>query len=95
VGRFQFIFLRNVMIYFSDRTKAEVVSRLLHQLEPGGCLIVGRSETLHGLGLGLSTVETSIYRKPDERRPEERRPDARRPDERSPDECKADVGGVA
>lgn len=64
LGRFQLIFLRNVMIYFDDATRLAVLNRVLGQLEPGGYLVIGRSESLHGLGLRLEGVEPAIYRKP-------------------------------
>ncbi len=64
VGRFDVIFLRNVLIYFQPETKREVIHRLLEKLRPGGHFIVGHSETLNGIAPGLQTVAASIYRKP-------------------------------
>ncbi|HYR25789.1 MAG TPA: protein-glutamate O-methyltransferase CheR, partial [Aquabacterium sp.] len=63
VGEFDVIFLRNVMIYFNEATKREVVERLLRQLKPGGWFIVGHSETLHGLSPHLTAVAPSVYRR--------------------------------
>jgi len=60
---FDLIFLRNVMIYFDERTKRAVVERLLHKLRPGGWFIVGHSETLHGLNAQLQPHAPSVYRK--------------------------------
>lgn len=64
VGEFDVIFLRNVMIYFQTETKRQVVARLQAKLRPGGFFVVGHSESLNGLSLGLETVAPSIYRKP-------------------------------
>jgi chemotaxis protein methyltransferase CheR len=63
IGEFEFIFLRNVMIYFDVPTKREVVARVLRHLRPGGYMIVGHAETLSGVTDGLQTVMPSIYRK--------------------------------
>ncbi|WP_349342691.1 protein-glutamate O-methyltransferase CheR [Marinobacter sp. MMG032] len=62
VGLFDVIFLRNVMIYFNAETKRQIVARLQSCLKPGGYLIIGHSETLHGFQSGLEAVLPSIYR---------------------------------
>ena len=61
VGRYDIIFLRNVLIYFSPEDKRAIVARLLQQLEPNGLLFVGHAESLHGLDLPISTVAPSVY----------------------------------
>ncbi|WP_088279359.1 protein-glutamate O-methyltransferase CheR [Ideonella sp. A 288] len=61
LGRFDFVFLRNVMIYFSDDTKRQVVARVVSTLAPGGCLCVGHSESLNHLTDALRTVAPSMY----------------------------------
>jgi chemotaxis protein methyltransferase CheR len=63
IGRFHVIFLRNVMIYFDNPTKRQVVSKLVSKLYPGGYLIIGHSESLNGLTDQLSVVQPTIYRK--------------------------------
>lgn len=63
VGKFDIIFLRNVLIYFDVETKEYVVSNLLRQLKPGGYLIVGHSESLNGVNNALTVISPSIYRK--------------------------------
>ncbi len=65
VGQFDVIFLRNVMIYFDNQTKSEVVRRLSKHLRPGGYFIVSHSESLNGISDELQLVKPSIYRKPD------------------------------
>lgn len=63
IGVFDVIFLRNVMIYFDQNTKREVVTRLAQHLRPGGWLIVGHAESLQGLHAQLQAVRPTIYRK--------------------------------
>jgi chemotaxis protein methyltransferase CheR len=64
VGSFDVIFLRNVMIYFNQETKRQVVARLLAQLRPGGHFLVGHSESLNEISDAVQPVAPSIYRKP-------------------------------
>ena len=61
IGEFEFVFLRNVMIYFDLATKRQVVARVLRHLRPGGYLIVGHAESLSGVTDGVKTVKPSIY----------------------------------
>ncbi len=64
VGKFHVIFLRNVMIYFDNDTKRQVVERLSQRLHPGGYFIVGHSESLNGLNERLKPIKPTIYRMP-------------------------------
>lgn len=64
LAEFDVIFLRNVMIYFDQNTKRQVVSRLLTLLRPGGYFFVGHSETLNGINEEVRLVQPSIYQKP-------------------------------
>jgi chemotaxis protein methyltransferase CheR len=63
VGEFELIFIRNAMIYFDMATKREVVARLVRQLKRGGYLVVGHSESMHGVNEELDMVVPSVYRK--------------------------------
>jgi len=63
LGKFDVIFCRNVMIYFSHQTQAQLIARLVACLEPGGYLFVGHSETLTGIQHDLWHVQPAIYRK--------------------------------
>lgn len=45
LGRFDVIFCRNVLIYFSAATKEDVLRRLAQALNPGGYLVLGAAET--------------------------------------------------
>lgn len=64
IGSFDVIFLRNVMIYFDLETKRRVVERIAAKLRPGGYLIVGHSESLHGFAGKLRLVRPTIYQMP-------------------------------
>ena len=61
-GLFDFIFCRNVMIYFDKETQEELVNRMAGFLSPGGYFFVGHSESLTGLPHKLSYVRPAIYR---------------------------------
>jgi chemotaxis protein methyltransferase CheR len=63
LGSFDIIFLRNVMIYFNDETKRQVVSRLLFPLKKSGYFLVGHSESLNDISNAVQPVAPSIYRK--------------------------------
>ncbi len=63
LGQFDVIFLRNVMIYFNDVTKRQVVARLLATLKPHGHLMIGHSESLHGITDAVEAVAPTVYRK--------------------------------
>lgn len=64
LGLFDVIFLRNVLIYFDDATKKQVVERLFTALKPGGYFFVSHSESLHRVTDQVLVVTPSIYRKP-------------------------------
>lgn len=46
LGRFDVIFCRNVLIYFAEATKRDILARLHQALNPGGYLFLGASESL-------------------------------------------------
>jgi chemotaxis protein methyltransferase CheR len=49
LGAFDIVFCRNVLIYFDQPTKADVLKRLARSLAPDGYLVLGASETVVGL----------------------------------------------
>lgn len=63
VGQFDVIFCRNVMIYFEQATRDHLVAGLVAQLQPGGHLFTGHSETLLRLPDTLQYVRPATYRK--------------------------------
>lgn len=49
LGKFDIIFCRNVLIYFSSDVKSKILNQFASALNPGGYLILGASESLTGL----------------------------------------------
>lgn len=47
-GPFDIVFLRNVIIYFSDTFKETLLNRMAHLIKPGGFMFLGASETVSG-----------------------------------------------
>ncbi|MEJ2609222.1 MAG: protein-glutamate O-methyltransferase CheR [Candidatus Thiodiazotropha sp.] len=47
MGRFDVIFCRNVLIYFSNELKKDIVERMANVLNPGGYLFLGSTESLN------------------------------------------------
>ncbi|WP_446809876.1 CheR family methyltransferase [Methylomonas sp. 2BW1-5-20] len=54
LGRFDLIFCRNVLIYFSDQVKRDILSRMADSLEPGGYLFLSSTEAMP---IGLNSFE--------------------------------------
>jgi len=63
-GPIDFIFCRNVMIYFDKPTQERLVNRYWELLEPGGLLFTGHSESLTGINHRFNYVQPTIYSKP-------------------------------
>lgn len=49
LGRFEVIFCRNVLIYFDQETKRDLLNRFCSVLCPGGHLVLGSTESVYGL----------------------------------------------
>lgn len=49
LGKFDVVFCRNVLIYFSAEVKKDILTRIHATLKPGGYLFLGASEALNGL----------------------------------------------
>lgn len=49
LGRFDIVFCRNVLIYFEQRTKIDVLERIGRVIDPEGYLVLGAAETVVGL----------------------------------------------
>jgi chemotaxis protein methyltransferase CheR len=49
MGRFDVIFCRNVLIYFSNDLKKDIVERMANALNPGGYLFLGSTESINQL----------------------------------------------
>lgn len=66
LGKFDLVFCRNVLIYFSGDLKRDILTRMHAALNPGGYLILGASESLNGLSHLYEMVQCHpgiIYRK--------------------------------
>ena len=65
VGRFDVVFLRNVLIYFDTPTKADILRRVRQVLAPDGYLFLGAAEMTMGIDDGWERLpggRSSIYR---------------------------------
>ncbi len=66
LGRFDLIFCRNVLIYFSAESRHDILRRMCQQLQPGGYLVVGASESLARHNDDLEMLRTEggvVYRR--------------------------------
>jgi chemotaxis protein methyltransferase CheR len=61
--KFDIIFFRNVLIYFSDKLKKEMMSKIKASLSPGGILFIGSSELFmdHDLNFSMAQHKNGIY----------------------------------
>ncbi|MEL7444935.1 MAG: CheR family methyltransferase [Pseudomonadota bacterium] len=60
---FNIIFLRNVLIYFDEKLKRQILRSVLSKLNSNGVLMLGHSETASLDDLGLELVAPTMYRK--------------------------------
>ena len=60
-GPMDFIFCRNVMIYFDNRVRVQLLGEFHRLLKPGGYLCVGHAESLAGMLGGFRAVRPSVY----------------------------------
>ncbi len=68
LGKFDIIFCRNVLIYFSADRKKDILQRMAQSLNKGGYLFLGASETISGYTDAFDLVRTphsTVYRKKD------------------------------
>ena len=59
--KFDFIFCRNVLIYFDRDSKQTVIEQLISALAPGGYLLVGPSEGVSDMLGALQRVSPLLY----------------------------------
>ena len=65
LGKFDVIFCRNVLIYFSQELKKDILKRMTQVLNPNGYLILGGSESISGYSDEFELVKWNsgvIYR---------------------------------
>ena len=63
-GRFDAVFIRNVMIYFDQASRERVLDHAFQVTRPGGLLVVGESESLLSVKHEFGYQKPSIFRKP-------------------------------
>jgi chemotaxis protein methyltransferase CheR len=64
--RFDFIFCANVLIYFNEKAKIQVVGDIFNSLNRGGYLLIGSSEMLHRISTAFKLVsipKATAYKK--------------------------------
>lgn len=61
--KFHVIFCRNVMIYFDQKTKNELVRKFYDHMESGGYLFIGQSESIDREAVKFRYVMPAVYRK--------------------------------
>lgn len=67
IGRADAIFCRNVLIYFDERARRQVIDTFYERLSPGGYLLLGHSESLLNSTTAFELVHLSsdmVYRRP-------------------------------
>ncbi len=57
------IFCRNVSIYFGERTRRQLVSKMVECTRPGGYLIFGHTEIIEVGDYRLKRIDNAVYRK--------------------------------
>ncbi|OGT19985.1 MAG: hypothetical protein A2V90_01830 [Gammaproteobacteria bacterium RBG_16_57_12] len=60
LGRFDIVFCRNVLIYFSHNLKKDILARIARSLQPGGYLLLGGSETISGYSSEFEMVRGKV-----------------------------------
>lgn len=63
-GPFDFIFCRNVLIYFNRPEQKRYVDKMIELLRPGGFLYLGHSEHSVSEGYNLKLCGQTVYQKP-------------------------------
>jgi len=63
-GRYRAIFCRNVLIYFSEARRDQLLEEFFQRLEKGGYLFLGHSEGIQSKSHAFEYVGPSTYRRP-------------------------------
>jgi chemotaxis protein methyltransferase CheR len=58
---FDLILCRNVLIYFDQQRRAQIIDRLLTHLRPGGFFFIGHSERLVGMSDRVINILPTVY----------------------------------
>lgn len=63
LGKFDIVFLRNVLIYFNQETRKRVIENIMNNMKSGSYLIISQTENLNGLDITkLEQIQASIFR---------------------------------
>ena len=62
VSKFDFVFCRNVLIYFDNDTRNKVIQNILTNLKTGGSLFIGHTETLLNIKVNVERESNSVYK---------------------------------
>ncbi len=62
-GPFDFIFCRNVVIYFDKETQKKLFDKIAGMLTPNGYLFIGHSENLNGVSTRFKGLGRTIYQR--------------------------------
>lgn len=63
LGQFDGIFCRNVMIYFNNKNRANIINNFYQALKPGGFFFIGHSEGLSGKNQQFISLIPTVYMK--------------------------------
>ncbi len=61
MGKHDLIFCRNVLIYFERALQFQILNQLCYQLNPGGYLFLGHSESVIGFKLPIQQIKPTIF----------------------------------
>lgn len=63
LGKFNIVFLRNVLIYFNNDTRKRVIRNIIENMKVGSLLLISQTENLNGLDIcELEQVHASIFK---------------------------------
>ncbi len=65
LGSFDVVFCRNVLIYFDQKTKQDILNRIAERMPPDGFLFLGAAETVLGLSNAFEPIagKRGLYRR--------------------------------
>lgn len=61
LGKFDVIFLRNMLIYFDNVNKKKIIDNVLKVLKPGGYLFIGHAESIGHITNAVRQIRPTIY----------------------------------
>lgn len=67
LGKWDVVFCRNVLIYFDQPTKADILNRIAECLAPDGYLVLGAAETVLGISAAFEPIKgrRGLYKRVD------------------------------